>query len=139
MRTISIRLDDRECDELDIILKQMGQTKQTFYETFEDYAKAVDFPEAVDVKIDEEYTEKTYAGWLSQIIGGAYGTCIEGYTGDAIKKRYGEVDRYIRKPKESNLLNKFFELIQLDYLYQLLLDNYFPYLINSNPGIILSQ
>ena len=76
--------------------------QQTFYETFEDYAKAVDFPEAVDVKIDEEYTEKTYAGWLSQIIGGAYGTCIEGYTGDAIKKRYGEVDRYIRKPNTYN-------------------------------------
>mgnify|MGYP002626052670 CR=1 FL=1 len=34
MRTISIRLDDDECEELDAILKQMGQTKQTFYETY---------------------------------------------------------------------------------------------------------
>ena len=34
MRTISIRLDDNECEELDRILKQMGQTKQTFYETY---------------------------------------------------------------------------------------------------------
>ena len=34
MRTISIRLEDDECEELDVILKQMGQTKQTFYETY---------------------------------------------------------------------------------------------------------
>ena len=34
MRTISIRLDDNECEELDNILRQMGQTKQTFYETY---------------------------------------------------------------------------------------------------------
>ena len=34
MKTISIRLDEKDCDELDTILKQMGQTKQTFYETY---------------------------------------------------------------------------------------------------------
>ena len=34
MRTISIRLDDNECEELDALLQQMGQTKQTFYETY---------------------------------------------------------------------------------------------------------
>ena len=76
--------------------------QQAFYETFGDYAKAVNFPEAADIPIDDSYREKTYAGWLSQIIGGAYGTCIEGYTGDAIKERYGEVDRYIRKPNTYN-------------------------------------
>ncbi|MBQ1477025.1 MAG: ADP-ribosylglycohydrolase family protein [Erysipelotrichaceae bacterium] len=75
---------------------------QTFYETFRDLEAAVEYPEAVDIPIDEEYEKKTYAGWLSQIIGGAYGTCIEGYTGEAIKKRYGEVDRYIRKPNTYN-------------------------------------
>ena len=31
MRTISIRLDDKECEELDDVLRQMGQTKQTFF------------------------------------------------------------------------------------------------------------
>ena len=56
----------------------------------------------MDVPIDETYVEKTYAGWLSQIIGGAYGICIEGYTGENIRKRYGEVDRYIRKPNTYN-------------------------------------
>ena len=34
MRTISIRLDNRECEELDEVLRQMGQTKQTFFETY---------------------------------------------------------------------------------------------------------
>ena len=63
--------------------------KQKFYETFEDLEKAVDYPKPVDVPIDDEYLERTYAGWLSQIIGGAYGTCIEGYTGANIKKKYG--------------------------------------------------
>ena len=56
----------------------------------------------MEVPIDEAYEAKTHAGWLSQIIGGAYGTCIEGYTGANIKKRYGEVDRYIRKPNTYN-------------------------------------
>ena len=76
--------------------------KQKFYETFEDLRQAVNYPKKTDVAIDEDYLERTYAGWLSQIIGGAYGTCIEGYTGENIKKKYGEVDRYIRKPNTYN-------------------------------------
>ncbi|NLZ75977.1 MAG: ADP-ribosylglycohydrolase family protein [Erysipelotrichia bacterium] len=76
--------------------------KQTFYDSFEDYVKAVDFPEKVEVTFDEELTKKNHAGWLAQIIGGAYGTCIEGYTGENIAKRYGFVDKYIRKPNTYN-------------------------------------
>ena len=34
MKTISIRLDDAVYEKLDIILEAMGQTKQTFYETY---------------------------------------------------------------------------------------------------------
>lgn len=34
MKTISIRLDDAIYEKLDIILEAMGQTKQTFYETY---------------------------------------------------------------------------------------------------------
>ncbi len=34
MKTISIRLEDSIYDELDVMLDAMGQTKQTFYETF---------------------------------------------------------------------------------------------------------
>ncbi|MBQ6478951.1 MAG: ADP-ribosylglycohydrolase family protein [Erysipelotrichaceae bacterium] len=76
--------------------------KQKFYDSFAKLKQAVNYPEDYRVEIDEEYLEKTYAGWLAQIIGGAYGTCIEGYTGANIKKKYGEVDRYIRKPNTYN-------------------------------------
>ena len=34
MKTISIRLDDSIYEELNSMLNAMGQTKQTFYETF---------------------------------------------------------------------------------------------------------
>ena len=34
MKTISIRLEDSIYEELDAMLDEMGQTKQTFYETF---------------------------------------------------------------------------------------------------------
>ena len=34
MKTISIRLEDSIYEELDTMLNAMGQTKQTFYETF---------------------------------------------------------------------------------------------------------
>ena len=34
MKTISIRLEDSIYEELDAMLDAMGQTKQTFYETF---------------------------------------------------------------------------------------------------------
>ena len=34
MRTVSIRLDDADYDMLDEMLASMGQTKQTFYETY---------------------------------------------------------------------------------------------------------
>ena len=34
MKTISIRLEDSIYEELDAMLEAMGQTKQTFYETF---------------------------------------------------------------------------------------------------------
>ena len=75
---------------------------QTFYDTFEDYAKAVDLSEKVDVDIENSF-DKFYAGWLGQIIGGAYGTCIEGYRGSAIKRKYnGEVTKYVRKPNTYN-------------------------------------
>jgi len=75
---------------------------QTFYDSFEQYEKAVKFPETFEVTFDEKLEAKMQAGWLAQIIGGAYGTCIEGYTGANIAARYGKVDKYIRKPNTYN-------------------------------------
>ncbi len=75
---------------------------QTFYDSFDGYAKAVTFPEKKTVVFDDDLISRQHAGWLAQVIGGAYGTCIEGYTTDNIMKAYGIVDRYIRKPHTYN-------------------------------------
>ncbi|MDO4492480.1 MAG: ADP-ribosylglycohydrolase family protein [Clostridia bacterium] len=75
--------------------------QQTFYDTFEDYDRVTEFP-SFEVDIAAK-GDAYYAGWLAQIVGGAYGTCIEGYTGRAIKQKYGgELTRYVRKPNTYN-------------------------------------
>lgn len=75
--------------------------KQTFYDSFEDFEKVTAFPQ-YEVDIDKN-AGAFYGGWLAQIVGGAYGTCIEGYTGSAIKRKYGgELTKYVRKPNTYN-------------------------------------
>ena len=75
--------------------------KYTRYETWEQYASAVHFPEPVPA--DPALLEsQMYAGWMGQIVGGAIGTMIEGYTTDAIRKQFGEVHFYLRAPNTFN-------------------------------------
>lgn len=71
------------------------------YADWEQYAAAVEFPapQAVD---PQGLSQRMYAGWMAQIIGGAIGTMIEGYTTDAIRKRFGEVRSYLRAPSTYN-------------------------------------
>lgn len=82
-----------------------GYWESKQYETFEEYAASVSFPEKTSIwetMTEEELRDRMYAGWLAQIVGGAYGTCLEGYTTDAILEKYGEVKEYIRKPNTYN-------------------------------------
>ncbi len=72
------------------------------YDTFEEYSSAVSFPDAVAVDMGDGLFDLIYAGWLGQVIGGAYGTCLEGYTTDNIRKAYGPVRRYVRTPNTYN-------------------------------------
>lgn len=75
------------------------------YRSFQEYAREIVFPkESViwDSLTEEEMKDRMYGGWLAQIVGGAYGTCLEGYTTDAIMAQYGEVKEYIRKPNTYN-------------------------------------
>lgn len=62
MRTISIRLNDDDYDMLDEMLESMGQTKQTFYET---YTKTVlrlrRIPFTIEAPIDPFYSESNMA------------------------------------------------------------------------------
>lgn len=58
MKTISIRLSDNDYDMLNEILESMGQTKQTFYET---YTKTVlrlrEIPFTIEAPQDPFYSE----------------------------------------------------------------------------------
>lgn len=69
------------------------------YADWESYAAATTFPAPVAV---QDLEQRTYAGWLAQIIGGALGTMIEGYTTDRIREAFGEVRHYLRKPSTYN-------------------------------------
>jgi hypothetical protein len=46
--------------------------------------------------------EKTLAGWVGQLAGGAFGTAIEGYTGQRISEVYGDVRSYVTVPETMN-------------------------------------
>lgn len=71
------------------------------YSDWNEYAADVTFLPAR--KVQEDTLEaKMHAGWMAQIIGGAIGTMIEGYTTDAIRSTFGEVRDYLRKPSTYN-------------------------------------
>lgn len=71
------------------------------YDSWETFKNDVSFLPKQDV--DETMLEaRMYAGWIGQIVGGAVGTMIEGYTTEMIRKTYGDVRRYLRKPSTYN-------------------------------------
>ncbi len=77
--------------------------KYTEYNSFEQYAAAVKFPEYPPyVPEREELFDKIYAGWIAQVCAGAIGTAIEGYHTKALEEVYGTVDRYIKDPEMYN-------------------------------------
>lgn len=73
------------------------------YESFAQYEKAVVFPAAEKVDIDSaEFGEKIRGAWLSQLIGGAMGTMVEGYTYEKLQEAFGDVRGYLREPNTYN-------------------------------------
>ena len=77
--------------------------KYRYYRTFEDYREAVAFPGRVPVCPDSEaFRDQVRAGWLGQLIGGAMGTMVEGYSSGSISDAFGEVREYIREPNTYN-------------------------------------
>ena len=77
--------------------------KYGYYRTFEEYLGAVTFPERVPVRPDTAaFRDQIRAGWLSQLIGGAMGTMVEGYTSANIYDAFGEVHSYLREPNTYN-------------------------------------
>jgi len=73
------------------------------YNSFSDYEQDVTFVSKKQCEYGkDELRDRIYAGWLSQIIGGAVGTAIEGYTTKNIRKTFGEVRDYVRQPNTYN-------------------------------------
>jgi ADP-ribosylglycohydrolase len=46
--------------------------------------------------------DRFYGGWLAQIVGGAFGTAVEGYSTEVIRRAFGEVHGYVRPPNTYN-------------------------------------
>ena len=75
----------------------------TQYTSFAQYEKAVRFPAAEPVEVDApEFRDRLKAAWLSQLIGAAMGTMVEGYTSQNLYKAFGEVYDYLREPNTYN-------------------------------------
>lgn len=75
----------------------------TVYENFEQYIKNVKVPKVEKIdKNSKDFLERTYYGWLAQIVAGALGTAVEGYVPKNILKKFGQVTDYVRKPNTYN-------------------------------------
>ena len=73
------------------------------YSSFEEYAKNSNFPKSENVDTNtDKFRDQTKAAWLSQIIGAAMGTMVEGYTSENLYKAFGEVTEYLREPNTFN-------------------------------------
>ncbi len=74
------------------------------------------YPDPVHPGI-ENLESRIYQGWLGQLAGGAFGTCIEGYHTSQIQKVYGDIDGYITQPETMND-DVVYELVLLDVFEQ---------------------
>lgn len=73
------------------------------YNSFEEYRESVEFPKPVEVDVNsEEFTDQIKGAWLSQLIGAAMGTQVEGYTSENLYKVFGEIHDYLREPNTYN-------------------------------------
>ena len=77
------------------------------YDSFEKYEKNVKFHDYGNkaqeiISNEKDFFDRTYAGWLAQIVGAGVGTAIEGYTSERIKTAFGQINDYVRKPSTYN-------------------------------------
>lgn len=74
-----------------------------YYDSFNQYVQSIQFPEAVKVDINtEKFRDQIKAAWMSQLIGAAMGTMVEGYTSKNLYEAFGDVRNYIREPNTYN-------------------------------------
>lgn len=74
-----------------------------YYNSFEEYEKNVSFKEYEEIDTESDiFRDKIKAAWMSQLIGAAMGTMVEGYTSENLYKTFGPVKDYIREPNTYN-------------------------------------
>jgi ADP-ribosylglycohydrolase len=66
---------------------------------------------------DDDVARRIYSGWVGQLAGGAFGTALEGCTGDALAACYGSIGSYIGTPTTLND-DCVYELLVLDAIEQ---------------------
>ncbi|MCD8082961.1 MAG: ADP-ribosylglycohydrolase family protein [Clostridiales bacterium] len=77
--------------------------KDAVYQTFRDVEEKVKFEKAAAYDVNSpDFERRIRAGWLGQLVGGCLGTQIEGYTTENIRRRFGEIRGYLRKPETYN-------------------------------------
>lgn len=73
------------------------------YKTWDEIEENCSFPEKKEVEVfSDAFAMRIRAGWLSQLIGGAIGTQVEGYLTENIRKVFGEIRDYLRAPETYN-------------------------------------
>lgn len=72
------------------------------YPTYASYAAKISFPVYTYDMHSGDFLHRTHLGWQGQIVAGAIGTAIEGYTTDNIRKAFGEIRSYVRTPNTFN-------------------------------------
>lgn len=99
------RLTARLMRELDRLpkIEDASYWNYTPYTSWDDYVKKAKFQSypAVDVHA-EPFASQIHAGWIAQIVGGALGTAIEGYTLQQLEAKFGEIRHYVRTPNTYN-------------------------------------
>lgn len=95
--------------KINLALNRAPKIPGNSYDTYVDYQdwkqveKATSFIEYPAYEVAaEDFEKRIYAGWWGQLIGGCLGTQLEGYTTEQIRKRFGEVRGYLRKPETYN-------------------------------------
>lgn len=71
------------------------------YETWEQFEAASNFPNKINID-KSKLEQQIYWGWLGQICAGSFGTALEGYSRETIKRDFGRVEGYLKKPSAYN-------------------------------------
>lgn len=77
--------------------------KTVRYTSWDAFDQQVTWPSDVPVNVrSAEFTDKTRAAWMAQLVGAAAGTALEGYSAENIQRVFGAITDYPRQPNTYN-------------------------------------